>query len=93
MDLLIRDVTFKDSEALLEWRNQAEVRMFSRNQGLISKETQFVVLTENLKLIASSSNDKESIKKLVKELKTNGLNKANIHKLPYVIKQDNIIYP
>ena len=60
--------------------------------SLISKETQFVVLTENLKLIASSSNDKESIKKLVKELKTNGLNKANIHKLPYVIKQDNIIY-
>lgn len=51
MDLLIRDVTFKDSEALLEWRNQAEVRMFSRNQGLISRETHTLWLENRLKLI------------------------------------------
>ena len=35
----MRDVAIQDSEVLLEWRNQAEVRKFSRNQGLISKDS------------------------------------------------------
>ena len=53
MDLLIRDVTFKDSETLLEWRNQPEVRIFSRNQGLILKATHTQWLENRLKLISN----------------------------------------
>ena len=51
MDLLMRDITFQDSEILLEWRNQREVRMFSRNQGLIPKETHEQWLQNRLKLL------------------------------------------
>lgn len=51
MDLLMRDVTIQDSELLFEWRNQTEVRMFSRNQGLITKETHAQWLNNRLKLM------------------------------------------
>ena len=47
----MRDVAFQDSEVLLGWRNQTEVRMFSRNQGLISKETHEQWLQNRLKLL------------------------------------------
>ncbi len=60
--------------------------------SLISKQTQFIVLTEIFKIIVSSSNDKDSLNNLVKSLKISGLNKTYSNKLPYIIKQDNIVY-
>ena len=47
----MRDVVIQDSEVLLEWRNHREVRMFSRNQGLISKETHEQWLKNRLKSV------------------------------------------
>jgi RimJ/RimL family protein N-acetyltransferase len=38
MELLMRDATPRDSDTLLRWRNGPEVRSFSENQELISKE-------------------------------------------------------
>ena len=49
----MRDVAFQDSEVLLEWRNLTEVRMFSRNQGLVAKETHTQWLKNRLKLMAN----------------------------------------
>ena len=51
MDLLMREVAFQDSEEILAWRNQSEVREFSRNQDLITKETHSQWLNQRLKLI------------------------------------------
>ena len=47
----MRDVAFKDSEEILDWRNQAEVRKFSRNQDLITKETHLLWLNNRLKIV------------------------------------------
>ena len=47
----MREVVFQDSEEILAWRNQSEVREFSRNQDLITKETHSQWLNERLKLI------------------------------------------
>ncbi len=46
----MREVAFKDSEEILDWRNQIEVRQFSRNQDLITKETHLMWLKNRLKL-------------------------------------------
>ena len=47
----MREVGFQDSEEILAWRNQAEVREFSRNQDLITREIHLQWLNERLKLI------------------------------------------
>lgn len=47
----MRDVNFQDSEVLLEWRNQREVRIFSRNQELIPKDMHEQWLKNRLKLV------------------------------------------
>jgi RimJ/RimL family protein N-acetyltransferase len=38
MELLIREVTIQDSDLLLAWRNEAEVRKFSHQQKVISRQ-------------------------------------------------------
>ena len=47
----MRDVTSKDSQKLLEWRNEPGIRKFSRSQGFISKKSHSEWLGNRLKLI------------------------------------------
>jgi RimJ/RimL family protein N-acetyltransferase len=47
----MRDVTFQDSEVLLEWRNLIDVRMSSRNSDLIPIETHSKWFNNRLKLM------------------------------------------
>ena len=51
MNFLMRDVTFQDSEILLDWRNESKVRMYSRNSDLITKEIHTHWLSQRLLII------------------------------------------
>ena len=62
----MRDVRIHDSEVLREWRNEAEVRKYSRYQEIISEQQHSVWLGKRLSLLPSQpfwmfENDKESI--------------------------------
>jgi len=51
MEFHIRDATNRDSLDLLSWRNDHEVRKFSREQGLLSEETHAFWLIDRLRRI------------------------------------------
>jgi RimJ/RimL family protein N-acetyltransferase len=53
MELLMRDVVIHDSEVLREWRNEAEVRKFSRHHEVISVQQHSAWLGKRLNLIPS----------------------------------------
>jgi RimJ/RimL family protein N-acetyltransferase len=52
MDLRIRSATIQDSRNLLEWRNEAGVREYSHDPGLISKQRHEDWLVHRLRLLS-----------------------------------------
>jgi len=51
MDLLMREVTSRDSIDLLEWRNEPKVRSFSRNKSIISENDHSTWFTRRLEVL------------------------------------------
>ena len=53
MDLHMRDATIQDSQEMLKWRNEAEVRRFSHSKELIAEEDHNLWLKSRLILLPS----------------------------------------
>jgi ribosomal protein S18 acetylase RimI-like enzyme len=53
MEYVMRDATFNDADMLLKWRNQSEVRKFSRTQKIIPQDVHNSWLLCRLKSLPS----------------------------------------